>query len=102
MNPYHVMTLTRHKSVQSFRRYTRLLTRQRKQHFMKLLKGDLIAATQPITTMMINRPVEERKFNSFRHTYTIRLLLQGRSDSCSTVDRHKNERRRSGFNKSLL
>ena len=23
MNPYHVMTLTRHKSVQSFRRYTR-------------------------------------------------------------------------------
>lgn len=23
MNPYHVMTLTRHKSVQSFRRYTK-------------------------------------------------------------------------------
>jgi len=40
MNPYHVMTLTRHKSVQSFRRYTKLLTRrQRKQHFMKLFTG---------------------------------------------------------------
>ena len=23
MNPYHVMTLTRHKSIQSFRRYTK-------------------------------------------------------------------------------
>ncbi|MDZ4878237.1 MAG: hypothetical protein CLLPBCKN_007672 [Chroococcidiopsis cubana SAG 39.79] len=28
MNPYHVMTLTRHKSVQSFRRYTQAADRQ--------------------------------------------------------------------------
>jgi len=28
MNPYHVMTLTRHKSVQSFRRYTKAADQQ--------------------------------------------------------------------------
>lgn len=28
MNPYHVMTLTRHNSVQSFRRYTKAADQQ--------------------------------------------------------------------------
>jgi len=61
MNPYHVMILTRHKSVQSFRRYTKAADQAAAEAaFMKLSEGrswQLHSTT--ITTMMINRPREE-------------------------------------------
>ncbi len=51
MNPYHVMTLTRHKSVQNFRRYTKAADQQAaEQAFDEVMGSSRVNASEAVAT----------------------------------------------------